>query len=295
MKSLVRFDDPSRYSPPLRRFCVAPIQVIERLEIMSSKLNLFLFFHCVVYTMEAKFAKGIVFKRVVESIKDFVPEANFICSREGISLQAMDTAHVALVSVFFSREAFESYVCNTDIPLGLNISSLTKTLKMAESDDSIHLKAQLDGDQLEVRIEQSRRTAKFQLALMNLDMDQLQIPEQECDCQLQMNSSEFKKICADLAAFGDTIILYGSPEGFSFDVKGVEGQASIQLTDLDQLDCEVDVELEFAIRYLNLFSKATVLSPTVHLRLSGNTPLIVEYPFEHGYIKFYLSPKIIDE
>lgn len=246
--------------------------------------------------MEAKFKKGILFKRVIDSIKDFVPEGNFMCSSDGISLQAMDTAHVALVSVFFSLAAFEQYVCQTDIPLGLNISSLTKTLKMADSDDSVQLRAREGGDQLDIRIEQAKRTAKFQLALMDLDMDRLEIPDQEYDCHLQMNSNEFKKICSDLSAFGDTITLYGSDEGFSFDVKSAEGQASIQLPYSDDLKCDLDVESEFAIRYLNLFSKASVLSPVVFLRFSANTPLVVEYVFgDQGWIKFYLSPKILED
>lgn len=64
------------------------------------------------------------------------------------------------------------------------------------------------------------------------------------------------------------------------------------------MNLEVDepVNLSFALRYLNLFNKASNLSPVVILHLSNETPLAVEYAIEKlGSLKFYLAPKINEE
>jgi len=54
--------------------------------------------------------------------------------------------------------------------------------------------------------------------------------------------------------------------------------------------------LSFAVKYLNLFNKASSLSSHVILSLSNDTPLVVEYRIEKlGSLKFYLAPKISDE
>ena len=62
------------------------------------------------------------------------------------------------------------------------------------------------------------------------------------------------------------------------------------------LDVDEPVNLSFALRYLNLFNKASSLSNQVVLYLSHDTPLCVEFKIERlGSLKYYLAPKINDE
>jgi len=63
-------------------------------------------------------------------------------------LQAMDNSHVALVSVKFQATAFKRYRCDRPIPLGVNLTSLTKVLKCAKDDDICTLKAADEADVL---------------------------------------------------------------------------------------------------------------------------------------------------
>ena len=53
----------------------------------------------------------------------------------------MDTSHVALVSLNLSCEGFESYRCDTNVVLGINVGNLVKVLKLADPQDSITLQA----------------------------------------------------------------------------------------------------------------------------------------------------------
>ncbi|GAA5852875.1 hypothetical protein JCM3766R1_006141 [Sporobolomyces carnicolor] len=55
------------------------------------------------------------------------------------------------------------------------------------------------------------------------------------------------------------------------------------------------VSLTFSIKYLSNFAKSTPLSESVHLHMSNEVPLLVEYPFPQGHIRYYLAPKIADE
>lgn len=53
------------------------------------------------------------------------------------------------------------------------------------------------------------------------------------------------------------------------------------------------VNLSFALRYLNMFNKASTLCNNVKLMLASDTPLVVEYEIENlGSLKYYLAPKI---
>lgn len=96
-----------------------------------------------------------------------------------------------------------------------------------------------------------------------------------------------------------------SKEFVKFSINGENGSGSITLKQKhdpekkeESVTLEVDepVNLSFALRYLNLFNKASNLSPSVTLHLSNETPLVVEYQIDKlGSLKFYLAPKISDE
>ena len=62
-------------------------------------------------------------------------DCNFDCNDSGVALQAMDNSHVALVSMLLRSEAFSPFRCDRNIALGINLGSLTKVLRAAQTDD----------------------------------------------------------------------------------------------------------------------------------------------------------------
>lgn len=69
------------------------------------------------------------------------------------NLQAMDNSHVALVSVKLNANGFKRYRCDRPMPLGVNLTSLTKVLKCAKDDDLCTLSAADDADVLSLTYE----------------------------------------------------------------------------------------------------------------------------------------------
>ena len=102
---------------------------------------------------QAKLTEGILLKKLIESIKDLVTDINLEITATGISLQAMDSAHVSLVSLKINETGFEEYRCDKNITLGLNLSDFSKILKMAKSDDTLTLKAEEENSYLSIVFE----------------------------------------------------------------------------------------------------------------------------------------------
>lgn len=84
---------------------------------------------------EARLEKGVTFKKIVDAIKDLVKNVNLDMNNEGISLQAMDSSHVALVSLHMKEKGFKRYRCDRNITMGLSIENLSKILKCAGNED----------------------------------------------------------------------------------------------------------------------------------------------------------------
>lgn len=255
---------------------------------------------------EAKLLEGNILKKIVEAIKDIVTDVNIDVSPAGLSLQAMDGSHVALVSLNLSMEGFEHYRADTTMVLGINVGMLAKVMKLADPTDSITLQAEDSATHLKLIFENAKqeRTTEFTLNLISLDVEHLAIPETEYSSKVSINASEFSKLCKELYTLNETMTITTHPDYCLFSVDSEAGSGSIKLgknengSSDDRLQLEVNegVTQQFAIRYLNMFNKAAPLTSHTNLCLHAEQPLVVEYRIENlGVLKYYLAPKISDE
>ncbi|KAH9927895.1 proliferating cell nuclear antigen [Amylocystis lapponica] len=181
--------------------------------------------------LEARLNEAVTLKRLLDSIKELVTDANFECNEEGLKLQAMDNSHVALVAVKLDADGFKRYRCDRPMPLGVNLGSLTKVLKCAKDDDICILKAADDADILTLTYEarNSDRIAEYEMKLMDIDADQLGIPDTEYDARVSMPSAEFARIVRDLSQLGESVRIEVSKEGVRFVSDGEAANGSVLL------------------------------------------------------------------
>jgi proliferating cell nuclear antigen len=240
-----------------------------------------------------------------------ITEANFEINNSSISLQAMDSSHVSLVSLLLRNQGFEHFRCDRPFNMGMNLNNMAKMLKCAGNDDSITMKSEDNADVVSFMFESpaNERVAEFELKLMDITSENLGIPETEYAATVKMPSTEFQRICRDLSSIGDTVEISVTKDGVKFATMGDIGSASVickpttsSSADDDNEDgatiitMEEPVTLTFALRYLNSFTKATALSPSVMIKLSKDLPVVVEYYLEGlGYVRYYLAPKIDEE
>merc|ERR1739848_87306 len=211
-------------------------------------------------------------KKVVDAMKDLCKDVNFDCSEKGLQVQSMDSSHVALVSLLLRESAFSDFKCDRPTSLGMNVDSLGKI-------------------------------SEFDLKLMQIESEHMEVPEQHYKVTAKMPSAEFQKICRDLKEFGETMQVKASKEGITFSVQGDLGTGNVMLKPREAEKPEEKVTLTvhepvtatFALRYLVNFSKAAPLCGAVELGLGPDAPLLVKYDLEkndNGHVQFYLAPKI---
>lgn len=257
---------------------------------------------------EARLVQGAMLKKIVEAIKDLVENANLDCSPSGISLQAMDSSHVSLCALLLRDEGFDHFRCDKNISLGISMANLSKIMKCMGNEDILTINSQTDqANKLTLMFESESqdRISEFEMKLMDIDSEHLGIPDTAYKTVITMPSGEFQRICRDLAVLGDTCTISCQKSKVSFSVSGDMGKGNVVLHPTSSADKEEEqvmidmqepVELTFALRYLNFFTKSTPLSSTVSLSMSEDMPMVVEYKIENmGHIRYYLAPKIDDE
>ena len=169
------------------------------------------------------------------------------------------------------------------------------------------MKCEEDTDSLTLCFESSTqdRISDFELKLMDIESEHLGIPDTDYKCNVKFPAAEFQRIIRDISVLGDTCTISVNKEGIKFSASGDLGTGNILLkqnTSVDKdedaiiINMEEPVELNFALRYLTMFSKAASLGPTVTLSMSPDIPILVEYPIDTwGYVRYYLAPKIDEE
>lgn len=170
------------------------------------------------------------------------------------------------------------------------------------------------------------------MKLLDIDSEHLGIPDTQYDAVVRMSSAEFSRICRDLGSLGESVKIEVSKEGVNFATEGEIGNAKLTLKqgsgsaaavdddddDDDEkpkkkrktvggsggdaegtvpvtIELQQSVNLTFSHKYLSNFAKAAPLSNTVALHMSNEVPLLVEFGFENGHVRFYLAPKLSDD
>ncbi|KAG1449557.1 hypothetical protein G6F56_008608 [Rhizopus delemar] len=257
--------------------------------------------------LEARLQQAKLLKSILEAVRELVTDCNLDCNDSGIALQAMDNSHVALVALMLRSDGFDPYRCDRNLPLGINLTNLSKILKCARNDDILTLKADDGGDVVNFVFESkdSDKVSSYDLKLLDIDSEHLGIPDTTYDANIQMPSVKFQEIVRDLSTLSDSITIECTKEGIKFSADGeiargsVTVKASSSVDDEDEsttIELQQSVAMSFAVKYLVNFTKATPLSSRVSLNMSADVPLLIDYKLDNiGYVRYYLAPKIEDE
>ncbi|XP_032612068.1 proliferating cell nuclear antigen-like [Hylobates moloch] len=255
---------------------------------------------------KACLVQGSILKKVLEALKDLINEACWDICSSGVNLQSMDSSHVSLVQLTLLSEGFDTYCCNCNLAMGVNLTIMSKILKWAGNEDIITLRTEDNMDTLVLVFEASNqeKVSDCEIKLMDLDVEQIGIAEQEYHSVVKMPSGEFACIYRDLSHIGDVVVISCVKDGIKFSASGDLGNGN-KLSQTSTVDKEEEdvtmqmnepVQLTFALRYLNFLTKATPLSSMVILNMSAEIHLVVDYKIAvMGHLKYYLAPKIEDE
>jgi len=263
---------------------------------------------------EAKLEKGSDFKKIVSALKELIEQASWDLTAEGVQLQSMDSSHVALVQLHMKNDGFAEYRCDNSMAMGLNMEHLNKIFS-AFNNGSVQISSEDDSDAVKFVFEDEKgnRKQSYELRLMDLDVEQLGIPDQEYQASFTMPSNEFTKIIKDMLVIGETVNINVTKGSVQFKTDGEIGKADVQLNRGESIDdgeededggesgklhLEVNdpIDLSFATQYLKKFTAAGSLAKNVSVSLSKDVPMVICYEIEDvGHLKYFLAPKIDDE
>lgn len=253
-------------------------------------------------SLTAVFANPL-FANLVEALKDLVGEVTLVCEPDGMSLNSMDSAHVALVCMKLPKTFFVSYSCVQPMVMGLSLVTLSKIAKSS----AFHTKAGVvrltssKGDDvclIEAFETENMTTSQknvFELCLMDIDDEGLTCPQYDRGVRVTIPHDQFAAIVTDLKEMGDSINIRIEEGGeISFNTRSEVGSATIKRVFV----CEGNdsIEQSFALKYFSMFAKAKSMSREVVMSLTKEFPIELRFGLPgEGELCFYLAPKVMDD
>ena len=254
--------------------------------------------------LEFHTVQAAAFRILIEALKEILTDANFEFDEHGLKIVAMDSTHTVLVHLRINSENLEKYVCKKKLLLGINLLNFYKLMKIIGNNDILKLYVTEENTcVLNIEIENSEKNSitKFNLNLMDLNDNELQVPSPEFESVITMPSIDFQKICRDMSNIAEEIEIksIGKQLIFSCDGQFAHQETCIGASNngltFHQSDENI-IQGIYSLKYLVLFSKCTNLCNSVELFLKNDYPLITKYSIASlGEIKLCLAPKFEDD
>lgn len=242
--------------------------------------------------MFLKTVQATAIKSLLEVLKDIISDVNVYFDSSGVKIIAFDVARVTLVYVKLAAENFEEYSCPKETVLGVNITNTFKLLKSITNSDILSMTNTDENLVITVSNDSKKSMSKFSIKLLDLNDDLLDIPEDEPKkYETMFPSMDFQKIVRDMCNIGSEMYLKRSGNTVEFSCEGDFAQKQT-VTEQPEDVGQPGVSGTFSLKYLSMFTKATILCPLVQIiQDTDDTPVIFKYTIANlGELRFYLAP-----
>lgn len=161
-------------------------------------------------------ARADILKEVVNVVSTLVDEAKFSMNAEGLTIKAVDPAHIAMVDLTLGKDAFEEFKAD-EVEIGIDIDKLSQFLKLARSDDIIDLKHDEEKRRLNISVGDITRRMSL---IDTTGMSDPKVPSLNLPVTLTVKVDDLVQGIKASETVSDHIALVASPEGFEMTCEG---------------------------------------------------------------------------
>ena len=239
--------------------------------------------------------KAEVLKTILDAVSTLVDEAKIQVTAEGISLKAVDPAHVAMVDLSIGKKAFAEYKA-TDMDMGVDLDKLKDILKLAGSTELIEMEYKEDQHRLVFKIGHiTRRMALVDTA----NMGDPKVPNLNLPNQVTIVANELQQGIKASEAVSDHIALVAEGKSFELVADGDTDQVHLRLDaeNLVKIQAPDKSRSLFSLDYFSNMSKVAKATDAITLHLGTDYPVKFEFDIADGagHIVYLLAPRIESE
>jgi proliferating cell nuclear antigen len=250
------------------------------------------------YLVYFESSQVVQFKTLFDVLKDLLTETCLRFDEQGFKIISLDPAKIGMIHCSVSN--LEKYFCaKSPFYCGIYVSYLYKILRSVNT--SHHLECRIRKNnpkvmELVVSNAYKRTQTIHRLKLLDLDVEEINIPIVDFECVISMPSAEFQRYIKELSHVSNLITIRGSGKLIQFICNGDLGETCIEVSPtpsglnwLHKDSVKETFEGTYFLKYLERFSRGQVDS-TVEIYFKQDYPLIMRYEMTIGSLRFCVAP-----
>ena len=234
-------------------------------------------------------------KGLVNVISTLIDEVKFTISPEGITIKAVDPAHVAMIELNIDAGAFESYSAD-QTEIGLDLDKVKDVLKLSSSGDIISMEQDEGYGRLIFRIGNITRRMNL---VETSSMNDPRVPPLELSSMIEAPVTELQRGIKASENISDHIALTITDEYFELSCEGDTDSVNLkmeksQLTSLEISGDKQKYSSMFPLDYFSNIIKAVPSDSSIRIDLDNDYPVTLKFALAEGKgsVKYLLAPRI---
>jgi proliferating cell nuclear antigen len=283
-------------------------------------------------TIENK-SKMEMFVALFQLLKNWGSCLNLHFEKTRLYIQSMDKSHICLSSIHISSNWFSYYEIDNPANISLDSTNFAIMMNYALKHSKMEIKFEddTDPDTIFINLSSSNGSSNnictnstvdvvepkkkgkvtkvkedhnkfdhfFELGLIEVEQDTLNIPEVEYDVDFTMKSDNFTELISELMVFGSNLNIICNEDNLEFNASGDAGKlkVNIPIDDLNEYAiAEGDsLDISYSLTHLGKMCLSTKLGQYVSLSISTEYPMAIKYDLgDNSSVAFYIAPKIAD-
>jgi len=239
--------------------------------------------------------KSDVLKGIIDVTSPLVNEVKFNISPKGISLRAVDPAHVAMVDLQINDKAFEEYKAD-NMELGIDMDKLSGIMRLASSGDTVCLEYDEESNKLIIKI--GNLVRKMGL-IDTAGMPDPKMPNLNLPAKVVLKASELTQGVRASEAVSDHLSLTVNKDNFELFAEGDTDTVNLKLPKdlLIELNSNSKCKSLFSIDYFANMIKPVRGEDPITILIGNDNPIKVEFDIAEnkGHVTYLLAPRIESE
>jgi len=239
--------------------------------------------------------KANVLKDLIDVTSPLVNEVKFNISKNEISLRAVDPAHVAMIDLRITSDAFEEYKTE-DLELGIDMDKFASIMRLANSEQMVNLEFNQKQNRLVIQIGNLVR----KMALIDTaGMPDPKMPNLDLPGKVVVKASELSQGVKASESISDHLAITMKKDSFQLYAEGDTDTVDLTIPKdmLIDLSTSEKVKSLFSIDYFSNMIKSVKANEAVTIHLGNDNPTKVEFNVAQskGHVTYLLAPRIESE
>ena len=215
-------------------------------------------------------------KEIADLLNTVVTEAKFKVDNSGISVIAVDPAHVAMISITVPKEVFTEFQMDGEEEIALDVERLKSVIRLANSNDQVSLAKEKEKLKFEIN-----NIVKSISLLDNSTVTTPRIPQINSEFYVVLGKTELERGLKAAEDVSDSIRFSLTSEDFRARSMSDSEESEMVLTKdmIKELQCQTPIKSSYPLEYLLKLVKSLTSSDELKLSFKDDYPLTIEFNF----------------